>query len=133
MRRLNLSAALMLAILSLAAVTAWSATASFTPPAQEGNIFAVVNFPRSGGMNQNASLRVDWGPFHRSDNVIHGYGNCSAATPAGFVLLIRNLKPATDRFTITTTGTIVRGPYQGEAPPEISHVCYKFVKMRARF
>jgi hypothetical protein len=133
MRKLNFSAVLMLAILSVAAVTAWSATASFTPPAREGNIFAVVNFPRAGGANQNTFISVNWGPFHRRETVIHGYGNCSSATPAGFVLMIRHLKPDANLFTITTTGRIVRAPYQGEAPPEISHVCYKFVKMRARY
>ena len=133
MRRLNLSIALMLTILSVAAVTAWSATARFTPPAQQGDIFAVVNFPRAGGVNQNTFVSVDWGPFHRRENVIHRYGNCAAATPSGFVLMIRHTKPDSNLFTMTTSGTVVRAPYQGEAPPEVSHTCYKLVKMRARY
>jgi hypothetical protein len=47
------------------------------------------------------------------------------------VLLVRN-GGDTRPFEITTNGTIVRGPYQGEIPAEISHACYKFVKMRIR-
>jgi len=29
--------------------------------------------------------------------------------------------------TIVTTGTIVRGPYQGDLPLELLHPCYKLV------
>ena len=133
MRKVSISAALTLAILSLVALSAWSATALFTPPPQEGTIFAVINFARANGVNQSTSVSVQWGPFSRRDIVGRPYGNCSAATPAGFVLMIRHFKPDANPFVLTTSGTIVRGPYQGEAPPEISHACYKFLKWRARY
>ncbi|MEA2564526.1 MAG: hypothetical protein QOH06_6030 [Acidobacteriota bacterium] len=133
MRKAPLSAILTLMILSLGALVAWGATASFTPPPQEGTIFAVINFARANGVNQNTSVSVTWGPFSRRDVVGRGYGNCAAATPAGFVLMIRHFKPDSNPFVLTTSGTIVRAPYQGEAPPEISHACYKFLKFRARY
>jgi hypothetical protein len=130
MRRSGVSAILMLAILALTGL-AWAATASFTPPAQSGNIFAVVNYERASGANRTTSITVTWGQASRTETVVHPYGNCASATPAGFVLLVRN-GGNTSPFGIATNGTIVRGPYQGEPPPEISHTCYKFVKMRFR-
>jgi hypothetical protein len=133
MRRPGLSAILTLTILASASLAAWAATARFTPPAQSGDIFAVVNFDRAGGANQRASITVDWGSAHRTERVTQPYGNCASASPAGFVLMVRNFGLAAPKpFEITTNGMIVRGPYQGEAPPEISHACYKFVKMRIR-
>ncbi len=133
MRRSGLSVILMLSILALSSWAAWAATASFTPPAQSGDIFAVVNFERSAGTNRITTITVDWGTAHRTERVTQGYGSCASATPAGFVLMVRNFGlNAPTPFQITTNGTIVRGPYQGAAPPEISHACYKFVKMRIR-
>lgn len=130
MRRPRPSAILILAILALASL-AWAATASFTPPAQPGDIFAVVNYARASGVNQTTSITVNWRQFTRTETVVHPYGNCASATPAGFVLLVRNAG-YTSPFTVSTNGTIVRGPYQGGPPAEISHTCYKFVKMRFR-
>src|SRR5690349_13473970 len=43
---------------------AWAATATFNPPAQQGDIFAVVNANRSAGARVT-SLTVDWGGYHR--------------------------------------------------------------------
>jgi hypothetical protein len=122
----------MLAILASASLAALAATASFTPPPQDGTIFAVVNYERSSGANQTTSITVAWGSARRTEIVGRPYGNCASATPAGFVLMVRHFDNSSVPFEISTNGTIVRGPYQGEAPPEISHACYKFVKMRIR-
>jgi hypothetical protein len=119
-----------LAILALASL-AWAATSSFTPPAQPGNIFAVVNYERASGVNRTTSITVTWGQVSKTETMVHPYGSCSSATPAGFVLLVRN-GGNTSPFSISTNGTIVRGPYQGEPPAEISHTCYKFLRMRFR-
>jgi hypothetical protein len=132
MRKLCLSAVLTLMIVAVAALAAWAATASFTPPPEPGNIFAVINFDRSGGANQPTRVSVSWGEFNRSDMVGRPYGNCSRTTPAGIVLLVRHAGRAPVPFHLTTNGTIVRGPYQGEPPPEISHACYRFLRFRAR-
>ncbi|HEV8578913.1 MAG TPA: hypothetical protein VGX68_07490 [Thermoanaerobaculia bacterium] len=129
MRKSRLAAILILTILVLGAVAAWAATASFTPPPVEGTIFAVVNADRSPGA-LTTTLRVDWGPFHRTVTRGNPYGNCSGVI-AGFVLMVRHNKPDSNRFTLTTTGTIARAPYQGAPPPEVSHPCYKLEKMRA--
>lgn len=130
MRRLRLSAVLMLAILALTSL-AWAATAAFTPPAQPGNIFAVVSYDRTGGASRTTSITVTWGQSRMTKTVAHPYGSCASTSPTGFVLLVRNAGN-TSPFEISTNGTIVRGPYQGEPPAEISHACYKFVKMRIR-
>jgi hypothetical protein len=132
MRRHGLSAILIVAVLVLSSLAAWAATARFTPPPQPGDIFAVVNYARASGANQMTSITVSWGQARRTETLARPYGNCSAVTPAGFVLLVRHFDNASVPFEIATNGTIVRGPYQGEAPPEISHACYKFVKMRIR-
>ncbi|HYU30762.1 MAG TPA: hypothetical protein VEW48_01245 [Thermoanaerobaculia bacterium] len=119
---------LTLLVLTLGAVAAWAATASFMPPAQTGDIFAVINADRSAGVTAT-QISVKWGSIQRS--VIRGnqYGNC-AGPMSGWVLLVRHTVPGSQLFTVSTTGTIARAPYQGVAPPEISHSCYKLEKMR---
>lgn len=132
MRKPCLSAILTLTILLLAALTAWgAATASFTPPPTQGTIFAVINADRSPGA-RTTSITVDWGPFHRTVGRGNPYGNCSGAI-AGFVLMIEHTQPDANLFTLTTSGTIPRQPYQGTAPPEVGHPCYKLERMRARY
>lgn len=129
MRKSHLAAILILTILVGGAVAAWAATASFTPPPVAGTIFAVVNADRSAGAI-TTTMTVDWGPFHKTVTRGNPYGNCSGAI-AGFVLMVRHTKPDSNLFTLTTTGTIARAPYQGAAPPEVGHPCYKLEKIRA--
>ena len=133
MRKPRLFLALMLLCLAVS-LSAWAAgtlkdTATFTPPPEAGTVFAVVNFDRSAS---TTAISVTWGNFRQS--VIRGnpYGNCARSSIAGFIVAVR--RPASDArpFTISTTGTIVRGPYQGFAPPEVSHPCYKPEMIRAR-
>ena len=133
MRKPYLLTALTLAFLA-ASLSAWAArdfkdTATFTPPREAGTIFAVVNFDRSA---PTTSLSVTWGSFRR--DVIRGnpYGSCARSPIAGFIVTVR--RPVSDArpFTLSTTGTIVRAPYQGFAPPEVGHPCYKTELIRAR-
>jgi hypothetical protein len=129
MRNSFFPALIVLSLIVLGAVAAWAATASFTPPPVEGTIFSVINADRSAGA-LTTTIRVDWGPFHRSVTRGNPYGNC-AGRIAGFVLMVRHNKPDSNLFAVTTNGRIVREPYQGEPPPEVSHACYKLEKMRA--
>ncbi|MFY9824072.1 MAG: hypothetical protein WAM82_22025 [Thermoanaerobaculia bacterium] len=46
----------------------------------------------------------------------------------GFVLRVRNNRGDSTPFKLTTNGTIVRGPYQGDVPLELLHACYRLVK-----
>jgi len=126
-------AKLILAFLILstgAAVAAWRVSASFTPPAQSGSIFAVINADRSAGAT-TTSISVDWRSARKSVIRGNGYGRC-AGSANGWVLLVPNTGGRSGLFTLSTTGTIVRQPYQGMAPPEISHPCYKLERIRVR-
>ncbi|PYQ60201.1 MAG: hypothetical protein DMF53_17455 [Acidobacteria bacterium] len=130
MRRLPVLALLLI----LTAATAFAArqsvatSASFTPPAEPGVIYTVINFPRASGLAQSAVVNVDWGLASRRIVVAAPYrGACSTTTPSGFVLKLRHPRPDTTPLTITTTGTIVRGPYQGDVPLEVLNSCYKLV------
>jgi len=111
------------------AASTWKDTATFTPPPEAGTIFAVVNFDRSAS---TTSIAVSWGDFRRNVGRGNPYGNCARSSTAGFIVTVR--RPASDPrpFTLSTTGTIVRAPYQGLAPPEVSHPCYKPELIRAR-
>jgi len=129
MRKLHLALAL---LLILAAATAFAgrrsiaSSAYFTPPPEPGVIFTVINFARSGGTAQGTVVNVDWGLASRRVVVAAPYrGACSTTTPSGFVLKLRHPRPDTVPLTITTTGTIVRGPYQGDVPLELLNPCYK--------
>jgi hypothetical protein len=132
MKKPALPAKVTLSVLLLGAMAAWGATslqtASFTPPAQEGNIFAVINADRSAGA-RTTQISVNWGSAHRSAIRGNPYGSC-AGSIAGWVLLVRHTRSSSATFTLSTTGTIVRPPYQGAPPPEVSHACYKLEKMR---
>lgn len=130
MRKPRLSVIPTLTLLILGAVAAWAATASFTPSPQGGPIFAVINADRSPGA-LTTSISVTWGSFRKTQVRGNPYGNC-AGSIAGFVLMVRSPRPSSELFTLSTTGTIVRPPYQGIAPPEVSHSCYKLEKIRAR-
>lgn len=121
-------------LLILTAATAFAArrsvatAASFTPPAEPGVIYTIVDFPRDAGRAQSAMVNVDWGLASRRLVVAAPYrGVCSQSTPSGFVLKLRHPRPDVVPLTITTTGTIVRGPYQGDAPLELLNACYKLV------
>ena len=132
MKTRSLPAKLILPILILGTMAAWGATrlqtASFMPPPQTGDIFAVINADRSAGVTATR-ISVTWGSVQRS--VIRGnqYGNC-AGPISGWVLLVRHTQPGSTLFTVSTSGTIARAPYQGIAPPEVGHACYKLEKMR---
>jgi hypothetical protein len=121
-------------LLILTAATAFAArrsvatSASFTPPAQPGVVYTVIDFPRASGRAQSAVVNVDWGLASRRVVIGAPYrGACSTTTPSGFVLKLRHPRPDTVPLTITTTGTIVRGPYQGDVPLEVLNACYKLV------
>jgi hypothetical protein len=102
---------------------------SFNPPSQEGNIFAVIGTDRTPGVI-TTQIEVNWASFSRHDILGNPYA-CVAGS--GFVLMVRNNTGRTDRFTLSTTGTILRGPYQGEPPPELSDPCFRVETMRAIF
>ena len=102
---------------------------SFIPPSQEGNIFAVIGTDRSPDVI-TTQIDVNWASFSRHEIIGNPYA-CAAGS--GFVLMVRNNTGRTDPFTVSTTGTILRGPYQGDPPPELSDPCFRFVTMRAVF
>jgi hypothetical protein len=119
-------------LLVLTASTAYSARraglsqAYFTPPPEPGVIYTVINYARSSGRAQTTVVNVEWGSASRRVTVGAPYrGACSETTPAGFVLKLRHPRPDSVPLTITTTGELVRGPYQGDVPLELLSPCYK--------
>lgn len=131
MKKPHLSTAILLTLITAAAVAiaAPISKASFTPPAETGVIFTVINYARASGQAQATYVTVDWGTIHRQNVIPAPYGgsSCRSTTPSGFVFKMRHNQPGSTPLTITTTGTIVRGPYQGDMPLELLHPCYKLV------
>jgi len=125
MRKPYRSTVLLLAFLT--SMAAWAATVTYKPPAQTGVIYTVINYKRVFGTTQNTSVSVAWGTFRKSATVPSPLGSCSQSSPSGFVLRLNHLKADSVPLTLTTDGTIVRGPYQGAAPAETQHPCYKTV------
>ena len=136
MRKPQLSAVVVLIILISATVVAWAAkppkasVARYTPPAEPGLIYTVINYSRGAGMAQHTLVSVYRGDFHNNFVVPPPYTSnpCSTSTPAGFVYRLRNNQGTSTPLTLTTNGTIVRGPYQGDVPLELLHACYRLVK-----
>lgn len=127
MRIQGLAAAVLLAL--LVPVTAGAgASVTFTPPPQPGDIFTVIDYSRDGsGQAQTTSVSESSGARHRSITVGSPYASCSRSLPAGIVVRFRHFTADSVPVTITTTGTIVRGPFQGGMPPEAAHRCYQLV------
>ncbi|HEV7786604.1 MAG TPA: hypothetical protein VGQ28_14760 [Thermoanaerobaculia bacterium] len=134
MRKIQLSAAVLILILLASATavarTAKASVATYVPPAEPGLIYTIINFNRAGGRTQNTPVTVSWGDFHNSFVVSAPYAAnpCSTSTPSGFVFRLRNNQGDSTPLTITTSGTIVRGPFQGDVPMELLHACYRLVK-----
>jgi len=128
--RKNLHTGLLILVMIVSATALWAATATYTPPPETGHIWTVINYRMQGGKNQPTSVNVTWDRPRRTILVPGpSYASpCQRSTPAGFVLRLRHSSSDSVPLTITTNGTIVRGPYQGEAPPETIHACYKLVK-----
>jgi hypothetical protein len=129
MRKPCLSAVLVMGIILSATIGAWAATATYDPPAPAGTVFAVVNYDRANGTIAPTSVTLDWGSIHRKRIVVPPYQRCDNTSPAGFVVKIRHRGPASEPLTLSTTGDIVRGPFQGALPLEVLHPCYKLVLM----
>lgn len=129
MRKPYLPVILSLILLVIAALALWAATATFTPSPSGGSIYAVINADRSPGVT-TTRISVQWGGFKRT--VIRGnqYGLCSGLM-SGWVLRVDSSQPKAVPFTLTTTGTIARAPYQGFPPPELGHSCYKLERFSA--
>lgn len=129
MNKPHLSIAILL-ILVTSAAAATDNTATYTPPAETGQIFTVINYSRSAGRAQHTYVTVDWGTVHRQLIVPAPYGRnpCARTTPSGFVVKLRHNTPDSTPLTLTTTGTIVKGPYQGDVPLELLNACYKLMK-----
>jgi hypothetical protein len=100
---------------------------AYITPAEPGQIFTVIDYPRAQGQAQTAMINANLGGATRSIIAIApGYQNpCTTATPAGVVLKLRHSNSSPTPLTVATNGTIIRGPYQGDPPAELLHACYK--------
>ena len=126
MRKISLRAFLVLAFLILAAVAVWADTGSLAP-VEPGQVFTVINYKRAEGRAQPTSVTVTSGTLRKSKTVIPPYRRCDTTVPAGFVLKLRIQRPSSEPLTVSTNGTLVRGPFSGEMPLEVLHACYKLV------
>jgi hypothetical protein len=133
MRKPSLPAVVVLTLLASASAAAWAAAnkasvAHYTPPAQPGLIYTVINYNRVAGRAQHTLVSVSWGQYQDALVVAPPYAAnlCATSSPAGIVFRIRN-HGSSAPLTLTTNGTIVRGPYQGEIPMELLQACYSLV------
>jgi hypothetical protein len=127
MRKLPL-ASFVLIVLAFAAIAnaAKTNTVTYTPRSgAAGPVFVVVDYPRAGGLAQPTPVKIDWGRIQRSFIAVP-YGKCDEISPSGFVIKLKQLGDGP--LKLTTTGTILRGPYQGDPPLELLHVCYRVQK-----
>jgi hypothetical protein len=126
MRAAHLAAAVLLAVLTPAAAATRAATREYVPPPQPGDIYTVIDFPFVHGAAEGISVSEAMGN-RRRDLVAAPRYSCDHSTPTGVVVRFRHFTADSAPLTITTTGTILRGPYQGGLPPEALHRCYELV------
>jgi hypothetical protein len=125
MRVPRLSALVFLAVLAPAAAAAPRTTSrEYTPPPQPGDIYTVIDFSRSRGAAEATSVSETMGQ-RRRDFVAVPHHYCTRTTPTGIVVRFRHFDAEQVPLTVTTTGAIVRGPYQGGLPLEAMHHCYE--------
>ena len=125
MRKLPL-ATFMIPILFVFAAVAMAAktTVTYTPRPGAGPVFAVFDFPWEGGKAQPAPVAITGGV--RRNFIAVPYGRCDQVRPSGFILKLK--QPGQGTLKITTTGTLLRAPYQGDPPLETLHNCYRVQK-----
>jgi hypothetical protein len=125
----HLSPTLLLTILLLAGASAAFAVRyaafRFTPPAEPGVIYTVINFDRAGGRAQPTYVNLVWGDVHRQLVVNPPYRTCAETPAAGIVFKLRHPRPDSVPLTLSTTGTVVQGPYQGDVPAALLSACYR--------
>jgi len=127
MRRRAACFGIWLAMLAAVTSAVWAATATYTPPPQTGTIYTVINYKRAFGTTVGTFVSVTWGTFQKSGTISAPLGSCSQSIPSGFVLKLQHTKADSVPLTVSTDGTFVRTPYQGAAPAEVNHPCYKVV------
>ncbi len=126
MRTSLLSAVGLLAIVAPGSTSSRTSTVEYTPPAQPGDIYTVIDFARSGGAAEATTIAEAMGSRHRQITVVpHVY--CEHTTPTGVVVRFRHHTADSVPLTLSTTGRIVHGPYQGGLPVEALHRCYELV------
>jgi hypothetical protein len=125
----HLSPTLLLTVLLLAGASAAFAVRyagfRFTPPAEPGVIYTVINFDRAGGRAQPTYVNLVWGTVRRQLVVNPPYRTCADTAAAGIVFKLRHPRPDSVPLTLSTTGTVVQGPYQGEVPAALLSACYR--------
>jgi hypothetical protein len=128
--RKNFRSGILVLALIASATALWAATATYTPPPEVGMIWTVINFRMESGRNQSATVKVMWDRPRRQVVVPSPRyaSRCATSTPAGFVFRLQHNNADSVPLTLQTSGTVIRGPYQGEAPPETLHACYTLVK-----
>ncbi len=126
MRAAQLAAAVVLVILTPAAGATRAVTREYVPPSQPGDIYTVIDFPLVHGTAEGISVTERMGN-RRRDLVAEPRYSCAHSTPAGVVVRFRHFTADSTPLLLTTTGTILRGPYQGDLPPETLHRCYELV------
>lgn len=99
-------------------------TITYTPRPGAGPIFAVFDFPREAGRARPAPVTLEGGV--RRTFIAVPYGQCERTVPAGFVIKLK--QAGEGPLKITTTGTLLRAPYQGDPPLELLHACYRIQK-----
>ncbi len=126
MRKLPLATFIILGLLLFAAFAkaAETITVTYTPRPGAGAVFAVFDFPREGGRAQPAPVTISGGV--RRSFIAVPYGRCDQVRPAGFVVKLK--QPGQGPLKITTTGILVRAPYQGDPPIELLYTCYRVQK-----
>ena len=127
MRRvLPLMALSLLLLVPAHAAVRRSDTVSYIPPAQPGDIYTVIGFAESGGSAEATTINERMGERSRELTVVP-YPSCAHTSPAGVVVRFRHFDDSQTPLTVSTSGQIVRGPYQGSLPMETLHHCYQLV------
>lgn len=101
----------------------------YTPPAQTGYIYTVINYKRTALKTETTSISVRWGGYNKSDSVrppqiLPG----RALSAKGFILRLRHTKNDAVPLTVETNGRIIHGPYQGDPPSQWDDSDYYQVK-----
>jgi hypothetical protein len=128
MRKSLLTAALVLAALSPASAHSRDSTSTveYVPPPSPGDIYTVIDFARAHGTAEATTIAETMGSRRRDLTVVpHVY--CQRSTPAGIVVRFRHYTIGQTPLTLTTSGRIVYGPYQGDVPMAALHRCYQMV------
>lgn len=98
-------------------INLWADSSRYTPPAEKGDIYIVIEFKGQFPRKQPTSVNISWGNWSRNRTVNPKSFVLPNNIPEGFVIHLRHTKNDSIPIEVSTEGRII-SIYQGNPPSQ---------------